>query len=889
MFKILHKMILSLLLMSAVTLTPVHATNDYNLTDAQLHAFLGIVTSFILENNNNLPAKPTLESVVPDITSDTNVTIQIHAEVNSTVFLNSIEVGTVDENGTAMITLPLTHGINNFSVTVKDTSGIESSALLITIISNIAPVANELNITVDENSSNNLITLSGTDADGDDLNYTLIIHPLHGTVTIAGSVATYTPVANYYDTDSFSFIVDDGMDDSEPANVNITVSAILTAPILENQIAQNYTKMTAIEVLAFTNTGGNVTSCTVSPSLPAGLLLSVNNGTCEITGIPTQVLDTINYTITATNSRGSDDATVMIGVTQNLLISEVSSAYYINDDIWFEIYNPTTVDIDLSAYTLKSHAYSGSGTIIDSFEFTFPSKTIRAGEYLVIRPNYGPAYNTTLPDIENEYVMYLKDTASDIYPLWFSDTEGFLEILKNGNTVDFVSIGNSYMPTTSTEWTGTEVPSFTSSASEFWKSISRDVNGTDTNSAGDWYVRYFPTYAGKNDVTCNDDVDTDGIPDCSEVNGSTYAGMDLYAFGARVNQKDIFIEVDYMDSSNGGTLPVDEGVVPQQQALQKVQDSFLANGYVVHFDVGDLYAQDGNVTNTAQMDLGGGNEVTYALSVSLDSTSTANNVRTYKVSNMKVQRQPIFYYMLFGTSQNIDGTSGSSGLAEKPGNDSLMTLGGWGLNKNTVASTNALINFQAGTVMHEFGHNLNLGHGGNEDENYKPNYVSVMNYLYQLDGLSTIGDNEGDRYYNNNGGAGCPTTPLTNPYNGDPTNFIIDYSHGVASNLEEVTGIDEANGLGYPTSVPVDYNCNGNEADILTNFNVNPDFGAIQDTVTDHDDWSAINIIFARTYSGASGLSLDATAIQKISINPLQNDVQPVAKEVPIRIPKKNL
>ena len=33
--------------------------------------------------------------------------------------------------------------------------------------------------------------------------------------------------------------------------------------------------------------------------------------------------------------------------------------------------------------------------------------------------------------------------------------------------------------------------------------------------------------------------------------------------------------------------------------------------------------------------------------------------------------------------------------------------------------------------MHELGHNLGLSHGGNDHQNYKPNYLSVMNYHFQ--------------------------------------------------------------------------------------------------------------------------------------------------------------
>ncbi|MBA3267050.1 MAG: DUF11 domain-containing protein [Acidimicrobiia bacterium] len=40
-------------------------------------------------------------------------------------------------------------------------------------------------------------------------------------------------------------------------------------------------------------------------------------------------------------------------------------------------------------------------------------------------------------------------------------------------------------------------------------------------------------------------------------------------------------------------------------------------------------------------------------------------------------------------------------------------------------------NHDGGTIMHELGHNLNLHHGGDVDNNCKPNYVSIMNYNLQ--------------------------------------------------------------------------------------------------------------------------------------------------------------
>ena len=72
----------------------------------------------------------------------------------------------------------------------------------------------------------------------------------------------------------------------------------------------NYTTGVAVNVTA--SISGIVTSCSVSPSLPAGL--SLNTTTCAITGTPTGTSPAKNYTITASNASGSTNTTVTIGV-----------------------------------------------------------------------------------------------------------------------------------------------------------------------------------------------------------------------------------------------------------------------------------------------------------------------------------------------------------------------------------------------------------------------------------------------------------------------------------------------------------------------------------------------------------------------------------------------
>ncbi len=80
-------------------------------------------------------------------------------------------------------------------------------------------------------------------------------------------------------------------------------------------------------------------------------------------------------------------------------------------------------------------------------------------------------------------------------------------------------------------------------------------------------------------------------------------------------------------------------------------------------------------------------------------------------------------------------TSSSSGVGDQPGGDGMVTLGLW---ENFVGTKFV----QATTTMHELGHAMWRTHGGDplagSEINCKPNYLSVMNYLFQLGGM--VGD-----------------------------------------------------------------------------------------------------------------------------------------------------
>ncbi|MCP3870034.1 MAG: hypothetical protein GY703_18450 [Gammaproteobacteria bacterium] len=71
----------------------------------------------------------------------------------------------------------------------------------------------------------------GVDFNGlDTLSYEIVIPPGHGSLTGSGNERTYHPDPDYYGTDSFTFIANDGLDDSLPARFDIQVTPVNDPP-----------------------------------------------------------------------------------------------------------------------------------------------------------------------------------------------------------------------------------------------------------------------------------------------------------------------------------------------------------------------------------------------------------------------------------------------------------------------------------------------------------------------------------------------------------------------------------------------------------------------------------------------------------------------------------
>jgi|GEM_PF-402256 len=125
----------------------------------------------------------------------------------------------------------LTTAPRTVTLTVNDGDGNSNtvSRVLDVKITNRAPVAVALSQDGNEDGSM-AITLTATDEDDNPLTYTVTNQPMHGGISGTLPVLTYTPNPNYFGEDSFRYIANDGIINSDTATVTLTVKNVQDAP-----------------------------------------------------------------------------------------------------------------------------------------------------------------------------------------------------------------------------------------------------------------------------------------------------------------------------------------------------------------------------------------------------------------------------------------------------------------------------------------------------------------------------------------------------------------------------------------------------------------------------------------------------------------------------------
>ncbi|GEM_PF-6900039 len=420
------------------------------------------------------------------------------------------------------------------------------------------------------------------------------------------------------------------------------------------------------------------------------------------------------------------------------------------------------------------------------------------------------------------------------YPLWTVDDPN----------IQFNSMGLVFVSEVDTP--GGEVPWEVT-----WKIETPGLGMFEVDSDHDGL---FDVEEGKYGTKIDDpDTDKDGLADGWEVKGVYKDGLrvlDLASMGANPTEKDVFIEIDWMQDATHNFKPEDD-------VLLLVKNAFLEQGIHAHFDVGQFFG--GNAIPFQE-------DITWSefdLTEDEKADYTANGYQyllDLKKTNFGQSRTGIFYYGVF-----VNYNPESSGLAN-PGGNFLVAL-----------EQNTNITWKAGTLMHEFGHTLQLGHGGRLENdlqydviNHKPNYRSIMNYFYQFNGVPIM-DASGNIVFNlQYSEEALPA--LTEEFLVETAGLLADNPNfiGYYSCVDQGLGVNGP-GVFYNDPIsnnllvwfqmdgsPVDWNCNG-VIDAWTSSNINGEgrdwfsTDGPKEVLVGRTDWDKIILQL-----GCSGYGFDA-------------------------------
>ena len=340
-----------------------------------------------------------------------------------------------------------------------------------------------------------------------------------------------------------------------------------------------------------------------------------------------------------------------------------------------------------------------------------------------------------------------------------------------------VKVGSSVVPPTDTD--GDRLVDSVETNTGVY--VSKTNTGTDPNKA---------------------DSDGDNIKDGDEVLGTT-VGLNLRAFGFSATHRDLAVEFDWYDDATECGAPHSHrptpGMIARMSAAYAAAPLSNPDGTTGIHLITD-YGQGGVFTGGSLV-IGQPNG-----NIAFDLTSlfgVGTPFHTSKVANFNANRNGIFYYALmvhrFVALEAV-------GVGQINGDDFVLAAD----------CSNANDQLLANATFHELGHDFSLFHGGFENQNYKPNYVSTMNYLWG-DGLDNNCDGISD---------------------GDSS---IGFSSGTKPDLDE-NALIEANGLCGP-GFPIDWNGNGiiDPGPIAFDLNPNADEGPGLSVLKDNNDWAQVS------------------------------------------------
>jgi VCBS repeat-containing protein len=292
-----------------------------------------------------------------------------------------------DYNGPATLTLSATDGTS----TDVDTVSISVNPV------NDAPVASSTAAAVGEDGVLAGALPAATDADPDALTYSVASAPLNGTLLLnADGTYTYTPNANYFGPDSFTYEVFDGTAFSAPATVTITVTPVNDAPVA-SPAAVAASEDTPLNGTLPAATDADLDALTYAKvSDPANGTVVVNaDGSYTYTPNPDfNGVDSFTYRV---NDGSLDSAVATVTITVagvNDAPSASDASVSVAEDAVLNGALPAGADVELDALTFVKVSDPANGTLVLNADGTYtytPNANYSGPDSFTYRVNDGSA------------------------------------------------------------------------------------------------------------------------------------------------------------------------------------------------------------------------------------------------------------------------------------------------------------------------------------------------------------------------------------------------------------------------------------------------------------------------------------------------------------------
>ncbi|WP_196359718.1 cadherin-like beta sandwich domain-containing protein, partial [Cronobacter sakazakii] len=219
--------------------------------------------------------------------------------------------GNVVSSGSASPSVNLSVGTNTLTIVVTAEDGTTKNYSVVIQRNEQTPVAGNVSAQVASNSQDNPIalTLSGGTATA----VNLVSAPQHGTLMISGTTVTYTPLAGYSGSDSFTYNASNSAGTSANATASLTITAPAAVTISPASGALTPATVGSAWSQNVSVTGGTAPYIWTAHGLPAGI--TQNSATGALSGTPT-TSGSFSISLTAQDASG-----VSSTVTYTLVVS----------------------------------------------------------------------------------------------------------------------------------------------------------------------------------------------------------------------------------------------------------------------------------------------------------------------------------------------------------------------------------------------------------------------------------------------------------------------------------------------------------------------------------------------------------------------------------------